>query len=135
MNNNSPFKYNPWYKILFYKPILLIKRLKNPENIWYGNGLKRETALNSVGKGWSKLINNLYDAKPKKTIVQQVKEKYSTLRFYVDNSPQWFDDLINYYETQSGVICEQCGNPGRTRCNRGWYLTLCDECDEKDQNE
>jgi hypothetical protein len=134
MNNKNPFKPNPWYKKIYYHLIMLYKRLRYPENVWYGYGLKRESALKSVGGGWSKLINNLYDAKPKHTIVTQVKEKFGTLRFYISNAPEWYYDLIDHYEQESATICEQCGKDGKTRLDRGWYLTLCDECYEKDKN-
>ena len=111
-------------KFLYYK-------FRYPENIWYGNGLKRKSALSSVGKGWSRLINNLYDAKPKNVQVTQVKEKWGFLHFYVSSAPEWYFDLINYYERESETICEQCGRPGKLRDDRHWILTLCDECNEK----
>jgi hypothetical protein len=102
------------------------KRLRNPENIWYGNGLKRDTALASVGSGWSTLINNLYDAKPRWVHIVQVKEKWGTLRFYTSGSPTWYDDLIDLYERESGSICEVCGDNGNQRDDLGWIRTLCD---------
>jgi hypothetical protein len=132
VNNKSPFKPNPWYKKIYYSIKFLYRCLRYPENVWYGSGLKRETALRSVGKGWSKLINNLYDAKPKHTNVLQVKEKYASLRFYVSSAPDWYFDLIDYYDQKSMTICEQCGNEGKVRVDRSWYLTLCDECNKKE---
>ena len=132
--NTSPFKMPPWYKILYSNFRMWLKHIRYPENVWYGGGLKRETALHSVGKGWSKLINNLYDAKPKHTNVQQVKEKYGTLRFYVSSAPEWYFDLIDYYEEESSKICEQCGAVGKVRLDRGWILTLCDDCDKLDSD-
>ena len=113
-------------KYLYYK-------IKYSKNVWYGGSLSRETALRSVGKGWSKLINNLYDAKPKRTKVVQVKEKWGTLHFYTSHSVGWYEDLIIYYDHLSETICEQCGKPGKLRSDRGWVLTLCDECDEIDK--
>ncbi len=110
---------------------MFINKLRYPENVWYGNGLKRETALKCVGKGWSRFINNLYDAKPKDARVTQVKEKFATLRFYVSSAPEWYFDLISYYEYLSGNYCEYCGKQGKIRTDRSWILTLCDECDEK----
>ena len=106
---------------------LLWNRIRYPENIWYGGGLKRKTALHSVGAGWAKLINNLYDAKPKHVKVWQVKEKFAGLRFYLDSAPEWYHDLIAYYENQSNKICEQCGEKVKVRDDLGWILTLCDK--------
>lgn len=94
-------------------------------------GIPRKYALTSVGPGWSRLINNLYDAKPKDVMVTQVKEKYGTLRFYVASAPEWYFDLIDCYEDMSGRICETCGAPGRTREYNGWLLTSCSECNDK----
>ncbi len=133
--NTNPFKRSPWHKILYSRFRMWLKYIRNPENVWYGGGLKRETTLSSVGKGWSKLINNLYDAKPKRTNVQQVKEKYGTLRFYVSSAPEWYFDLIDYYEEKSSKTCEQCGKPGKLRDNRYWILTLCDDCDKLDRDK
>jgi len=135
LNSNNPFKMPPWYKLLYGRLKVWLNHIQYPENVWYGGGLKRESALRSVGKGWSKLINNLYDAKPKGTNVQQVKEKYATLRFYVSNAPEWYFDLIDYYEEESSKICEECGKPGKVRLDRGWYLTLCDDCDKIDREK
>ena len=123
----NQFKRSPWYKRIYAKYKLRILQLRYPENVWYGGSLNRETALSSVGKGWSKIINNLYDAKPKRTNVQQVKEKFGTLRFYVSYSPAWYDDLIQFYEYKSGKVCLKCGKEGSVRGDLGWMLTLCDE--------
>jgi len=94
-------------------------------------GLTRRSALSCVGAGWSKLINNLYDAKPKDVVVIQVKEKYASLRFYVTSAPDWYFDLIDHYEDMSSKICEVCGKPGYTREYKGWLDTFCDECNDK----
>jgi hypothetical protein len=115
-----------------YRISLFFNHLKNPENIWYGGSLTRKTALSSVGKGWSKMINNLYDAKPKGAKVIQVKEKFATLRFYISgNYPSWYEDLVDYYEYKSGTTCEQCGKAGIIRTDRSWIVTLCDDCNNK----
>ena len=109
----------------------LYYRFRYPDNIWYGGGIKRENALRHINIGWNKLINNLYDAKPKNTKIIDIKEKYGTLCISATNCPEWYDDLISYYEYRSGNICEQCGNSGKLRIDRHWILTLCDECNEK----
>lgn len=134
--NTNPFKMPSWYKLLWGKFIVWLKHIRYPENVWYGGSITREHALSSVGKGWSKIINNLYDAKPKRTNVVQIKEKYGILRFYCTYEPEWYSDLIEYYEKKSGTICEKCGNPGKIRSeNRYWILTLCDDCDKLDKRQ
>lgn len=57
----------------------------------------------------------------------QVKEKYGTLRFYVDSASDTAFALIDFAEAMSARICESCGNRGRTR-GQGWLTTLCDVC-------
>lgn len=93
----------------------------------YKFGYNRKDALSSVGEGWSKIINNLYDAKPKSVLVIQVKEKFGGLRFYVGIAPEWYCDLIDYYEEQSLKTCEICGKEGKLRTDLSWMKTLCDE--------
>jgi len=127
MNSDMIFKKPPFYKRIYHGIILWYKHLLHPENVWYGGGLKRETALHSVGDGWTPIINNLYDAKPKKTNVWQVKEKWGFLHFYVDSAPEWYHDLISFYENESAETCEQCGKKGKLRDDLGWILALCDE--------
>ena len=57
----------------------------------------------------------------------QVKEKFGSLRFYVDNSDEFVRGLISMAETQSLKTCESCGCPGHPRSG-GWIRTLCDDC-------
>lgn len=99
--------------------------------------MNKKDARRSVGKGWAGIINNLYNAKPKKVLVIQVKEKFGGLRFYVDSAPDWYFDLIRFYEHQSQEICEECGMEGETIFLHGWWLkTLCDKCkDEWDSKQ
>lgn len=64
--------------------------------------------------------------------VDQIKEKFGTLRFYVGGYPDTRDGwevtgMITFAEMISGRICEACGNPGETRPG-GWVQTLCDTC-------
>lgn len=64
----------------------------------------------------------------------QVKEKFGTLRFYVDYGEEYADEiekLIRQAENESAITCEDCGNPGKTRPG-GWIKTLCDDCVKKD---
>jgi hypothetical protein len=90
----------------------------------------REDALTMVGKGWSDIINELYNKKPEDVKVIQVKEKYGTLRFYVLVAPEWYFNFIDEMENKSSKVCEKCGKPGMIRTDRGWILTLCDECNK-----
>jgi len=62
----------------------------------------------------------------------QVKEKFGTLRFYLDTPlGDEIDALVDKAEAASGVTCEACGCPGSLRCRKGWYSTLCDDCSSR----
>ena len=91
-------------------------------------GYTRTQALSSVGPGWAKLIDGLFDSKPEKTLVIQVKEKFGGLRFYVSETTEEFFILIDHAEQESYKICEDCGAPGSLNTERYWVRTLCKKC-------
>lgn len=63
------------------------------------------------------------DAVPR---ASQVKEKYGSLRFYVESASIELFDIIERFETESQYICETCGERGKIRRIGGWYSCLCD---------
>jgi hypothetical protein len=92
------------------------------------------------GDGWFNLIDNLcsilthdieHNDEPQIKAVQ-IKEKYGTLRFYVQGASPRQYGMIDFAEYLSGAICEECGLPGElcttTGNYYGWYRTLCSEC-------
>ena len=89
------------------------------------------------GDGWFDLIDRLcgtiqgyIDQNPhlelKQVTVDQVKEKFGTLRFYTTGGDRLTDGMIWFAEAMSGKICETCGKPGEVR-GKGWYYTSCEE--------
>jgi len=60
--------------------------------------------------------------------VTQIKEKYGTLSFYMTVVNDAICDIIDRAEYKSSVICEECGKPGNIKCKSSWYITICDEC-------
>lgn len=91
-------------------------------------GYTRAQALRSVGPGWVMIINKLFDAKPKDTLVIQVKEKFGGLRFYTHESTDEFHNLIDKAEEESYKTCQNCGKAGTLNTDRYWMVTLCTEC-------
>ena len=80
--------------------------------------------------GWMDLIYRLSQAITTHTkstgldvVATQVKEKFGTLRFYVDGGDQEVFRLIDAAEQESATICEACGAPG-TLVTKGWHSTL-----------
>jgi hypothetical protein len=71
------------------------------------------------------------DGEKNKVEACQVKEKFGTLRFYVDTASDVDDEacrLISEAEAESARTCEECGAPGKSTAKNFWYKTLCDKC-------
>lgn len=87
------------------------------------------------GDGWFDILKNLIINIQKLDInkevqVFQIKEKFGTLRFYINGGSDEIHELINQAEILSGKTCEECGKPA-TQVTRGWIKNLCDECYKK----
>ncbi len=91
------------------------------------------------GDGWFNILDQLclniqyyIEWKNKKeTVVEQVvadqvKEKFGSLRFYYSGGDEHIAGMVAMAESMSGVTCEDCGKPGRSR-GFGWITTVCDE--------
>ena len=65
-----------------------------------------------------------YKQVPQVTL-DQVKEKFGTLRFYYQGGDDEISGMVRMAESMSAVTCEQCGNPGTTG-GQGWITTLCE---------
>lgn len=105
--------------------------------------------------GWfplvEKLCQEITDAYntaelPMDICVEQVKEKWGELRFYfyfvnrksttdtADKVKQLhckIVEIVDRYEDKSSTVCEECGQPGELRDERGYIHSLCDDCFEK----
>ena len=91
------------------------------------------------GDGWFPILNQLMgniqhhiDWKNRESEVvphvtlDQVKEKFGTLRFYYTGGDDYISGLVSMAESMSGVLCETCGKPG-TSTRGGWIKTACKE--------
>lgn len=86
-------------------------------------------AYSQVPKGWHGIVDRLeadllalgWDGK-----VDQVKEKFGGLRFYISNGTSAMYERIEQAEIASQGTCQVCGAAGRTVDN-GWLATLCEE--------
>jgi len=96
------------------------------------------------GDGWFQLLNQLmgniqsyidWQNREKEVVRQvtldQVKEKFGTLRFYYTGGDDYIRGLVAMAESMSGVICEECGKPATTNWptlpQGGWVRTMCKE--------
>lgn len=115
-----------------------------------------------TGDGWYDLLRDMCreiteayqkGGEPINLVVDQVKEKFGTLRFYYhfeghaqtlhafdflggssmrfqqqeNNLQKEIANIVRNAEKQSGTICEKCGKPGSLRKGQR-ILTLCDSC-------
>jgi len=96
------------------------------------------------GDGWFQILNQLmgniqsyidWQNREKEVVRQvtldQVKEKFGTLRFYYTGGDDYIRGLVAMAESMSGVICEECGKPATTNWptlpQGGWVRTRCKE--------
>jgi hypothetical protein len=70
-----------------------------------------------------RLMDEMYEKTP---IASQVKEKFGTLRFYVDNTTEEHEAMIHFAEMMSAVTCEVCGDKGKRRGSY-WISTRCEK--------
>ena len=90
------------------------------------------------GEGWFNVLNMLcrniqsyLNWKPDvpQVVVEQIKEKLGTLRFYYQGGDDYVSGLVSMAEAITEVTCEECGSTGALR-HGGWIKTLCDEHEE-----
>jgi hypothetical protein len=63
--------------------------------------------------------------------LDQVKEKFGTLRFYYQGGDDYIRGMVSLAESLSGVTCESCGNPSEVQNVGGWMRSICNSCEEK----
>ena len=87
------------------------------------------------GDGWYDLLDYLCGAIKEYTYdsdeltVDQVKEKFGRLRFYLSREDDVLHGMVSMAEHMSGQTCEMCGVRGKTR-GGSWFVTLCDAHDQ-----
>lgn len=114
-----------------------------PRNCWTGKIPSdydySYTEYDCLDRGWQiefgkYLLEDLREACIKNNFLNELqiiqwKEKYGSMRLYINGAPQDVHDVINKYEFISEYICIQCGSPYACVVNNyGWYLPLCEEC-------
>ena len=60
--------------------------------------------------------------------VRQIKEKFGTLRFYVDADDTKIRARIAVAAAASANVCEDCGQAGARVTVAGWVRALCRAC-------
>lgn len=93
------------------------------------------------GDGWKELIKPLFDwienynkEHEDQIEIQQVKEKFGGLRFYVSHEPDELSRMILKAEGDSYGICEVCGSKIDVGHTQGWIKTICRKCIQDEVN-
>jgi hypothetical protein len=84
----------------------------------------------SPPEGWYDLVEKLVDqviALDPEIKIDQVKEKFGGLRFYVAYASDDVHFLIETAEDASERTCQVCGKDGRMVSVYGYYAALCEE--------
>lgn len=89
--------------------------------------------------GWYLILDELFDniSKYEDLVLEQVKEKFGTLRVYISGTTKenW-DDVDFHLERayyKSSRTCEDCGKQGKLITN-GWFRVACYDCEEERRN-
>lgn len=91
------------------------------------------------GNGWYNIIDDLCgfiqctvdNGNCEQVEAVQVKEKFGTLRFYVNIEPDMIFGAIAFAGYLSSKICEECGSRDQVESTQGWIKYLCKVCREK----
>lgn len=97
----------------------------------FGLSGPNEHTHRSVSESLNKLeFREVPEACPQ-VIVEQVKEKYGTLRFYFYGGDDNVIGMVRLAESMTSRICEVCGCPAKTESRGGWVSTRCDQHKDK----
>lgn len=113
-----------------------------PVNVWTGKPLPNYdytyTLLDDMPIGWKKafgkllcedIMNELVESNTLNTYsIQQIKEKYGTLRWYCSGGTEKIYDIIRKYEHISEFVCITCGKVNVPVINDGWISPQCKSC-------
>ena len=109
----------------------------------FGGGTKTDVANESIGTvrwefgyGWDALVESLVvminlelEKNPElKFHVEEIKEKFGTLRVCATGGNRRIEGMIMMAEDMSASVCEVCGSLGTLCSNGGWQKTLCEDC-------
>lgn len=109
--------------------------VKDPskKHMYYILNVLRNRRFAILGKTKSWFIKYLYakapyiTQRPPAVKISQYKEKFGTLRVYIDGGDNEVEGMIRFAEHLSSVTCQYTGKRGQL-CKRGmWYSTLSEE--------
>jgi hypothetical protein len=105
-----------WYPV-YRKLIQVSQSKKGWRKYLYTATNKFGTSLFSVSDCYERVDNPAVK-------VGQIKEKFGTLRYYVDGYDDWIQGMLDLAEMISSHTCQETGEPGQLCVRGGWYATL-----------
>ena len=86
------------------------------------------------GDGWFSIIyESLLLLQDEKFTIVQVKEKFGSLRIYIDGGNDRVNNVLGFLENQSEITCELCGDLGSIDWSKSWKKCRCEKCIKKEQ--
>lgn len=67
-------------------------------------------------------------------VVEQVKEKFGSLRFYISGGDEYIHGMIAMAESISAKTCEYCGAKAELT-TKGWIKNICFKCNNKEKKQ
>lgn len=99
---------------------------------WFPEGWRRNFGLKMCNELKKALKQNNY---LKEYHINDIKEKWSTLRVYDQGSPNGCShEIIDKYEDISYKTCINCGMSAKYH-TRGWIIPLCEDCISESQKK
>jgi hypothetical protein len=80
-------------------------------------------------------LNRVMPEKIPQVTVDQVKEKFGTLRFYYSGGNDAIEHFVSYADVMSSLTCERCGGVAETDYSKNWVSTICPGCKDKRQED
>ena len=128
--NTSRSVKNPDKKLLYFvskvwnKLRLRIDRCcdtyRSPNNILYKKVRKLTSKITFFFYGQKLYVT----AKPVEVKISQYKEKYGSLRIYIDGGDEEVEGMIRFAEYLSTKTCQKTGKPGSMVQRGSWWATL-----------
>jgi hypothetical protein len=121
----SDYKHYSNYFNSFKKDLENIEKTITLRQEW-DKDKSREWIIQKTEESFKFYSEKLTNEKTTLPITAQIKEKYGTLRWYVDTTNRCHQKIIDFTELMSEITCETCGARGKTY-RIGWHKTLCIE--------
>lgn len=111
------------------------KELDNKLYKTYPKIFKNKISI-ACGNGWFFILNSLcsqlqFDIKKNnepQIVFTTVKEKFGSLRVYVEKATERQYSMIDIICFMSNYICEDCGSTKNIKQSKGYIRSLCTDC-------